>query len=156
MMNINFRPESCSRNEAGTGLISMKTAAKMLVMNRDRLKLFHKENESWKRLLEFIQAENCYLKARIADIVNQEISEDMLAEAENFQHRFIRKDEMIALARKDIRDFDGWIARQTTGDGTILKEALQMQTKLRTEMEKLEQRFNVLKSEFNNYISENL
>jgi hypothetical protein len=133
----------------------MKTIEKMEVMDRERVKQFHKESESWKRLLEFIQAENSHLKTRIADIVSRDISKEMLVEAENFQNRFIRKDEMMALARKDIRDFATWITGEHIDDAIFLNAALKKQKKLRTEMEILEQRFNKLKFEFHNYIAEN-
>ncbi len=134
--------------------ISMKTLDKMVVMDRERLKQLRDESDAWKRALQFMQTENSHLKTRIADIVTQDISNEMLAEAENFQNRFITKDELIALARKDIRDFDTWLAL-TPADNNFLCEALQKQKKLRTELETLEQRFNKLKFEFHQYIAEN-
>lgn len=154
MTNVNTGNDPGSVKNSTLPLISLKTLNKMVVMDRERLKQLKDESESWKRLLQFIQAENSYLKTRIADIVTQDISAEMLVEAENFQNRFITKDELIALARKDIRDFDTWLAL-TPADAEFLKEALKKQKKLRTELETLEQRFNKLKFEFHNYISEN-
>ena len=77
-----------------------------MVMEQLRVRQFQKESESWKRMLEYIQMENSCLKTRLSDVVSEDGRKELLAEAENFQNRFIRKDEVISLVRRDIREFD--------------------------------------------------
>ena len=127
----------------------------MLVMEQLRVRQYQKESESWKRMLEYIQMENSCLKTRLADVVSQDSRNVMLAEAENFQNRFIRKDEVISLVRRDIREFDTLLMSSLAAGNINLAETSKRQKKLRTEMETLEQRFNKLKFEFHNYIAEN-
>jgi hypothetical protein len=126
----------------------------MTKIDHERIRHFQKEAESWKRLLEYIQQENSYLKNQLADLVNRDIDEEMLGEAEEFQNRFIKKDEMITLMRRDIRDYDDWLlslSSQCDSDKYYHK-----QKRLRNEIELLEQLFNKLKFEFLNYIAEKI
>ena len=124
-------------------------------MYSNKIRLLQQESEWWKRQLAGLQGENTHLKNRLAEIVSLPISKDLLAEAENFQHLFIREDEIIALTKKDVYDFDKWLAREYSVDGTILDEMTSRQKKLRNEIEILEQKFNKLKFEFTNYVGEN-
>lgn len=126
-----------------------------MVMEQLRVRQFQKESESWKRMLEYIQMENSCLKTRLSDVVSEDGRKELLAEAENFQNRFIRKDEVISLVRRDIREFDTLLLNSLEAGNINLAETSKKQKKLRTEMETLEQRFNKLKFEFHNYIAEN-
>ena len=135
-------------------IVSTKYSA-MMVMEQLRVRQFQKESESWKRMLEYIQMENSCLKTRLSDVVSEDGRKELLAEAENFQNRFIRKDEVISLVRRDIREFDTLLLNSLEAGNINLAETSKKQKKLRTEMETLEQRFNKLKFEFHNYIAEN-
>lgn len=119
-------------------------------MNDRIIQQFKREAESWKRLLEFMQAENIYLKTRIAEIAGPEMDAELLAKAENFQHRFLQEDEMIALARKDVAAFEELVNREYG------KKTGAAQKKLREHIERLEQEFNKLKFEFHHYLIEKL
>lgn len=128
----------------------------MTTIDRQRIRHFQKESESWKRLLEYIQQENSYLKDLLADIVSQDINRELLGRAEEFQNQFITKDEMIALLRGDIYDFEQWLLNLASHYKRNINEYLEKQRKLRNEIESLEQRFNKLKFEFLNYVSEKI
>ena len=112
-----------------------------MVMEQLRVRQFQKESESWKRMLEYIQMENSCLKTRLSDVVSEDGRKELLAEAENFQNRFIRKDEVISLVRRDIREFDTLLLNSLEAGNINLAETSKKQKKLRTEMETLEQRF---------------
>jgi hypothetical protein len=124
-------------------------------MYNNKVRLLQQESEWWKRQLSYLQAENTHLKNRLAEIANQEINKDLLAEAENFQHLFISEDQLIALTKKDVYDFDKWLSKEYLDDGSLLSEITSRQRKLRNEIEILEQKFNKLKFEFTNYVAEN-
>ncbi len=116
---------------------------------------FRHEIESWMRLLEFVRAENNHIKTSIAEVASQDIGAAQLAEAEEFQNVCIRKDELMALARKDIYDFEFWLEHNPVDDPEIFRQAILRQGKLRTEMEILEQMFNQFKYKFHKFIVEN-
>ena len=124
-------------------------------MYNNKVRLLQQESEWWKRQLSYLQAENTHLKNRLAEIANQEINKDLLAEAENFQHLFLSEDQLIALTKKDVYDFDKWLAKEYSENGNLLGEIISRQRKLRNEIEILEQKFNKLKFEFTNYVAEN-
>ena len=118
----------------------------------ERIIQFTREAESWKRLLEFLQAENIYLKTRIAEIAGPAMDKELLAEAEKFQHRFLQEDELFALIRKEVAAFQALISRADESGSKILLS----QKKLSGHMKELEQEFNKLKFEFYQYLAQKL
>jgi hypothetical protein len=125
-------------------------------MNELRMQQFQYEAETWKRLLEFLQAENVFLKTRLAQITKNDIQNNLLEDAEYFQNYFIEEDDTLALLRRHVAAQDTLLKRELFEDGLIIKEVIKQQKKLRKEIEQSEQRFNKLKFEFNNFLSENL
>lgn len=112
---------------------------------------FSHENKTWSRLLEFFKQENTFLKNRLAEVVDQRTDKEFLALAEQFQNKFILKDEYIDELRNDIKtqNFDLLGCKDCLEDSKPAKR----QEKLRNEMEYLEKDFNKLKNEFNKYLS---
>jgi hypothetical protein len=127
-----------------------------LHMNYGMIHQFQHETETWKRLLEFLQAENVFLKTRLGQITKEDLDNQLLEQSEYFQNQFIREDEMIGLMRHEVSEQDSWLAREVFEDGAIVKEVTRRQKRLRREIEIAEQKFNKLKFEFNNYLSEHL
>ena len=112
---------------------------------------YHHENKTWTRLLEFIKQENIFMKNRLSEVVDHSTDKNFLALAEQFQNKFILKDEYIDELRRDINKQD-----QTLSDfsaGTIDNKQYKKQEKLRNEMEYFEKDFYTLKNEFNKYLS---
>ena len=66
---------------------------------------FSYENRSWIRLLEFFKQENSLLKNRLAEVVDQQADRDFLALAEQFQNKFIIKDEFIDELRHEFNKY---------------------------------------------------
>ena len=112
---------------------------------------FHHENKTWTRLLEFLKQENIFLKNRLAVVVDHRADKEFLALAEQFQNKFVLKDEYIDELRHDInvQDDDLLKARDNASQTKLCKR----QEKLRNEMEYFEKDFNSLKNEFNKYLS---
>jgi hypothetical protein len=128
----------------------------MATIDQSRISRFQKESESWRRVLEYMQQENSYLKNLLADVVNQDINNEMLVEAEDFQNRFIKNDEIIALLRRDIYNFNERLSDHSSKAGMDNEKYYPVQKKLRNEIELLEQQFNKLKFEFLYFISEKI
>jgi hypothetical protein len=110
------------------------------------------ENETWRRLLEFLQAENVFLKTRLARIANASIAPELLEQIEYFQNQFIGEDNSLALLRYDVARLRQDSDHHNT-DGAAL---LHHRKKLRKDIELAEQTFSKLKFEFNNYFAEYL
>lgn len=112
---------------------------------------FQHENKTWNRLLEFFKQENTFLKNRLAEVVDYRADKEFLALAEQFQNRFVLKDEYIDELRHDINEQDTELnnAPNIAPNNKLYKR----QEKLRNEMEYFEKDFNHLKNEFNKYLS---
>lgn len=108
------------------------------------------ELETWHRTLNYIQQENIYLKNRLADLIKNGMDDALLEQVEYFQNQFLNKDAVIALLRRDI-------ARENQLDGELAEiKNHPKHNKLRKDMEMMEQEFNRLKFDFNNYLSQSL
>ncbi len=112
---------------------------------------FSYENRSWIRLLEFFKQENSLLKNRLAEVVDQQADRDFLALAEQFQNKFIIKDEFIDELRHDVNIQLQEIIK--TDDSSTNQKLIKKQGMLRNEMEYFEKEFTSLKNEFNKYLS---
>ena len=112
---------------------------------------FHHEIKTWIRLLDFFKQENTILKNRLAEVVDYRADKEFLALAEQFQNKFIIKDEHIDELRHDAT----LQARDLTSTNTALTDIklIKRQEQLRNELEYFENDFNRLKNEFNKYLS---
>ena len=118
---------------------------------------FQFENNTWERLLEYLKQENAFLKTRLAEVLDQSTNKNFLALAEQFQNRFILKDEFIDELRHDIHAQDKLLKEQYINKPkTLDPKTIKKQEKLRNEMAYLEKDFPMLKNEFNKYITNNL
>ncbi len=113
---------------------------------------FHHEHKTWIRLLEFFKQENTFLKNRLAEVVDHTIDKKFLALAEQFQNKFIIKDEYIDELRHDINLQDQDLTRLGE-DSPAGNKIIKRQEKLRNEMEFFENDFNKLKNDFNKCLS---
>lgn len=112
---------------------------------------FHHENQTWVRLLEFFKQENYFMKNRLSEVLDHHVDKNFLALAEQFQNKFILKDEYIDELRHDINTHDQFLNNLPAG--TLDNKLVKTQGKLRNEMEYFEKDFNMLKSEFNKYLA---
>jgi hypothetical protein len=112
---------------------------------------FLHESRAWSRLLEFFKQENAFLKTRLAEVLDQRMDKEFLALAEQFQNKFIIKDELIDEMRYDINKQVIALnkSERNQSDPGIVKK----QDRLRHEMEFFEIEFGKLRNEFNKYLS---
>lgn len=101
------------------------------------------EISTWLRLLDFQQQENVYMKTRIAEVVKGNINKEILDQLEHFQNMFLNKDAVIALLRRDILRLS---PQANNGSAKVSQESL------RRDMYKMEQEFNTLRNDFNEYM----
>jgi hypothetical protein len=112
---------------------------------------YHHENKTWARLLDFFKQENSFLKNRLSEVVDHSTDKDFLALAEQFQNKFIIKDEIIDELRHDINLQN--VDLINSNDSLVDNKLIKRQEKLRNEMEYFEKDFIQLKNEFNKYLS---
>jgi hypothetical protein len=125
----------------------------MAPVKLSRVDQFHHENKTWGRMLDFFKQENSFLKTRLSEVLDRSADRDFLALAEQFQNKFILKDEYIDELRHDV-NMQEINLKNTTGAGDL--KLTKRQEKLRNEMEYFEKDFNKLKNEFNKYLSTTL
>ncbi len=119
-----------------------------------KLKQIEHENETWKRVLDFMTDENIRLKNRLSEILKGNIDNNLLKKAEDFQNNFVRTDDLIRFLRNDIATFDKLLTREIIGDGDRFGELTKKVKSIRANIGNAEKQFNKLKLEFNNYLLE--
>lgn len=123
----------------------------MATVKISRPEQFLHENKTWNRLLEFFKQENAFLKTRLAEVVDHRTDKEFLTLAEQFQNKFIIKDEYIDELRHDVNLQQQGLNKKE--DEQPDRDTLKKQEKLRNEMEYFEKDFTKLKNEFNKYLS---
>ncbi len=111
------------------------------------------ENETWKRYLQFLQQENNYLKTRLSQVLQHDFDVEFLDRAEYFQTKFLNGDETVNLLRQDVHEIEKLLHNGVLENATILKELQKKIKKLSRDMETVEQQFNKLKTDFNEFIA---
>ena len=111
---------------------------------------FHHENKTWIRLLEFFKQESYFMKNRLSEVLDHSVDKNFLALAEQFQNKFILKDEYIDELRHDINKQDQLL--NNVSGVPVDNKLTKTQEKLRNEMEYFEKDFIKLKNEFNEYL----
>ena len=116
---------------------------------------FHFENMAWERLLDFFKQENAFLKTRLAEVLDQSTDKGFLSLAEQFQNKFILKDEFIDELRHDINVQERSLKENYLNPLSVPdKKIIKQQEKLRNEMAFLEKDFPQMKNEFIKYLAD--
>lgn len=121
---------------------------------QNKIDQLNHESDTWKRCLQFIQEENNNLKKRLSEVLQVESGNEFLERAEYFQNEFLTEDNMVNILRYSIKELDDLAVREIFEDGAVIKELVRKQKKLNRDMEKTENHFSRLKSEFNNFLSD--
>jgi hypothetical protein len=125
-------------------------------MPTPKMKQYKREMESWERQLDFIQAENVYLKIRISEILSPDTNTVLLSQAEHFHERMIQQDELISLIRNDLLVLEKILSGDYILQNGTEEKIIQKQTLVKNEMEILELQFRKLLKEFNGYVTQHL
>jgi hypothetical protein len=112
------------------------------------------EIDTWKRLLAFMVDENVRLKLRLAEILKEKFNPELLEEAEIFQGRFVKADELIALLRNETSELDKLMVKEVFEDGKLILDTGRKLKKFRNHIITAEKHFGRLKVDFNSYLVE--
>ena len=117
-----------------------------------KIEQFLHENITWKRMLDFFNQENSYLKNRLSEVVDRATDKTLISTAEHFQNEFILNDECIQDIGKDIKLQEKSLQLTLAQKKLPDPKACKVLDKLRNEMFYLEKEFSKLKNEFNQYL----
>jgi hypothetical protein len=109
------------------------------------------EFSRWSALLEYCRFENARLKNRLAAAMDKTVSGNSLHLAENFQHEFLRKDEIIGFLRQELR-VQRELVSQLSGNKTEQERFKQMQQMLSDGIRFLDKDFKRLREDFDLFL----
>jgi hypothetical protein len=109
------------------------------------------ENESWLRVINFLEQENVFLKNRLA-LAIKGIESEHMADIEQFQTMFLNHDTLFSILAQDIANHKKALANAQK-EITKLSQASLQQKKLRRDIDKLEKEFCSLRNKFNSYMA---
>lgn len=106
------------------------------------------EQSSWLKTLERLREDNSQLKNRLAEIMKNDVSKELLDKAELFLGISLNKDAVISILRHDIAKQIAACAVDNLNGSTnrVLKE----QDKLRKDVSLMQQELTLLQTDFNN------
>lgn len=122
-------------------------------METVELKAFKREAETWMRTLKMLQAENVSLKHRLAEVISNGISGELLPWLEYYHNFFIEEDRVLLLFYNDVKNQEQLLRSAFEERAPALK-VLQQQEKIRREMLKVETVFYNKKQGFAMLIKE--
>ncbi|MEP6794132.1 MAG: hypothetical protein ABJB16_07390 [Saprospiraceae bacterium] len=123
-------------------------------MANSLLKQIQYENETWKKVIYTMMDENVHFKLRLTEVLKPEHEKNFLEKAENFQTCFLELDEKILILRDHLTRLNKLIMEKNETDQqmVIIKNS---RNDFRTNMNLLENHFNKLREDFNQYLFKN-
>lgn len=126
-------------------------------MPKRKFEIFHQENSTWIRTLDFMEQESSYMKNRLSKVVDSYNTTDLLDWAEQYQNKILLNEEAIDLLKQDIHIQEKRLASEYLFDGHPLQdEIIHNQARLRMQMEYVETDFYAMKKAFNEYLTHHI
>ncbi|HMO31383.1 MAG TPA: hypothetical protein PKE63_07465 [Lacibacter sp.] len=123
-------------------------------MPKRKLEIFHQENSTWLRTLDYMEQENVFMKNRLSKVVDIYNSHDVLEWAEHYQNKILMNEEAIDLLKHDIQLQEKRLASEYLFEGHPLKdEIITAQEQLRRQMDYVETDFFNMKKAFSDYVA---
>ena len=112
------------------------------------------ENSSWIRLIEYLRQENTHMKNRLSEIIDQIINKESLGLAEQYQNRFLTKDDLYdhmlhVLSGQAIK----WKELKSKPVSAISLDIKRTHKKIREQIEVIEHDHALIKQDYNTYLS---
>ena len=113
------------------------------------------ENEGWRKQLAILEDENIHFKTRLADILKSSSHKDQLENLEYFQNRFLKMDEQLSLVKHEVREQLYHLQQEHFHVNGEYKRAIDLQKRLEVKIIIIQENFDKLSTEFNNYLESN-
>jgi len=121
-----------------------------------KLKQIQHEVETWRRMLLYMQEENIHLKNRLSEVLKDRFDKKMLEVVEAFQSKFIMQDDLITSLKKEVAAIEETPYAKTILSENITHPSEKNIAEIRNNLETAEKMFAEVKTDFNNYLSENI
>ena len=100
--------------------------------------------------------ENVYLKIQLSDILKNDFDKQLLEKLENFQSSFLNEDDLINVLRNDVAELDKLLVWEALEEKNMMRDIENNMESIRRNIDHAEKQFTRIKSEFINYVSENI
>lgn len=110
------------------------------------------ENDSWRKQLALLEDENIHFKTQLADILKSSFSKEQLEQLEYFQNRFLKMDEQLSLLKHEVREQLYHLQQGHFHLNGEFKKAVDLQKRLEVKIIIINENFEKLSSEFNEYL----
>jgi predicted nucleic acid-binding Zn-ribbon protein len=124
----------------------------MTVISNIGVNYFFQEALSWDRTMNYFLQENAFFKTRLAQVLENKMSADLLEKAEYFQNSFIHNDEGMKGLKTDIDVLLRQIKEFTAAKNVEEKDLAGKYRKLDNEIKNFTKKFEEIKSAFNQYL----
>lgn len=131
-------------------------AEKTVAANKEKVRQFLEESESWKRLLEFLFGENSYLKIRLSHLDHCRALSNTPGKKENLQFDIQKTDQIIALNKSAVMSYEKWLTRQSSKNEEEIEKIYRRHVEVRKQIEKVEINFAIQKIAFNDEVTKYL
>ena len=119
-----------------------------------RLCQFTYENNSWKRILEFIRQENILVKNHLAEVISLSQADQLfLDDVEYLLNNLLQIETAVGLIYKDIEAFDKLTAKEFFIDGNQQK-VIGLHNTIKKDIKNVEAEFTKLKTRADNLLSD--
>lgn len=121
-----------------------------------RLCQFTYENNSWKRIIEFIRQENILVKNHLAEVISFSGDEQFsLEDVEFLLNNLLQIETAVGLIYKDIETFDKLTNKESLIDGSHQK-LIGLHNTIKRDIKNVEAEFKKLKNRVDNLLSDAL
>lgn len=117
----------------------------------DNLNGHFSQHESWKYILSVVEDETIFFKTKLTRVLANDVEKRHLGDLEIFQHRFLMMDEQVVLLRHEVRELQEIIQQQAIA-APLPASVTTLQQGLAVKIERLQQSFNELASDFSQYL----
>lgn len=114
----------------------------------------HEENENWLENLSFYEQELGILQKRLAEIVDKNTDEKILAESEHFQNQFIVQKDNIDEIKHAVKQNENFLEDNIEENPVAVDHRkVEYHTKEKDLVETFEKNYAELKSEFEEFVA---
>ncbi len=114
----------------------------------------HFDQQEWLNKLRFYKEEIGIFEARLEEIVTRNTHNEVLAQVEHFQNRYIREREVVDVLRHDIKEHENFLEKEVRERPVAIEHRLfKDHAGLRDRMDTFERLHHELKDEFRRWLA---
>lgn len=124
---------------------------------RRHLSDLHFDHQEWLNRLRFYKDEINIFERRLEEIVKRNTTQEVMAELEHFQNKYIREREVIDELRHDIKQHENFLEREVNERPTAVDHRLfNDHGQLRDRMDTFERLYGELKHELHRWLAKRM